>query len=103
MIKANYQIPFDEAGNQMSYPESWREIEWRENSPFIDTLTYKGYSRGRSAANIEFERSDGASVSFFMVDFHHIAPKMAFGCITGLFQFVKRGQNYGCQLVDETA
>ncbi|SPA24561.1 hypothetical protein CBM2637_A150014 [Cupriavidus taiwanensis] len=111
MSKGNYQIPFDKDGNQQTYPESWyvgkypdhkaAGPDWRDNEPFADTLTYTGYSRGRSAANIEFTRTDGTSVSFFMTDFHDVAPLMELGKLSGKFQFVKRGQNYGCQMIKE--
>jgi hypothetical protein len=99
--KGSYQIPFDKDGNQMGYAARWHEIEWRDNTPFIDTLTYVGFSRGRSAATLHFERSDGTGVEFFMTDFDAIVLLLRDGKLTGTFAFVKRGQNYGCHMLQE--
>lgn len=112
MAKGAYQIPFDKDGNQQGYPECWYEgeypnytrvePEWRDNVPFDDTLTYRGYGRGRSSATLHFKRSDGTEVQFFMTDFDDIARRMVRGKLKGRFQFVKRGQNYGCTLAQDT-
>lgn len=112
--KGNYQIPFDQHGNQQHYAESWwvqREDgkyerqgpEWRDNVPFEATLTYAGFSRGRSAAYLDFTDQNGKSVVVFMKDFDAIAPHLIKGAVTGTFMFTKRGQNYGCQLVEAVA
>jgi hypothetical protein len=95
----NYEIPFDDEGNQKHYPESWRGLQWRKNDPFQDTLTYDGYSRGRSAAYFNFKRSDGTFVVMFLKDFEELVTHMINGKVTGTFQFIKRGQNYGCTMV----
>lgn len=100
--KGDYQIPFDGAGNQLHYPESWKEMVWRDNTPFETTLTYDGYSRGRSAAYLGFKTTEGKGVTVFMTDFEAMVPRMVKGEVTGTFRFTKRGQNYGCQLVEES-
>lgn len=94
----NYEIPFDKAGNQLHYPDH-NVHEWRANEEFEDTLTYAGYGRGRSAAFFCFKRANGKIVNVFMRDFEDMVPNMTMGQITGRFRFVKRGQNYGCVLV----
>ncbi len=91
-----YAIPFDKDGNQQHYPDSWRGLEWRDNAPFADTLTYEGFSRGRSAAYFNFTRQDGKSVTVFLKEMSEMIPLMVGGKITGTFAFVKRGENYGC-------
>ncbi|HDR9003031.1 TPA: hypothetical protein QDA99_006606 [Burkholderia vietnamiensis] len=101
MAKGAYQIPFDAKGNQKGYPDTWGGLEWRDNVPFEDALTYSGYGRGRSSATLHFKRSDGTSVQFFMTDFDDIARHMVNGVLAGRFQFVKRGQNYGCQRIGD--
>jgi hypothetical protein len=109
--KGNYPIPFDKDGNQQHYAESWwvrnpdgtngrAGPEWRDNVPFQSTLTYAGYSRGRSAAYLDFTDANGKSVVVFMKDFEGMVPHMVKGQVTGTFQFTKRGMNYGCQLVE---
>lgn len=100
MSKGNYQIPFDKDGNQLAYPETWRGLEWRDNTPFNDVLTYEGYGRGRSSATLKFKTSLGMRVEFFMSDFDDVVPHMKNGVIRGRFEFVKKGQNYGCKLLE---
>ena len=70
-----------------------------DNYEFEDTLTYDGYSRGRSAAYFSFLRSDGRKVTVFLTDFEVIVNHMVKGMITGRFTFCKRGQNFGCKLI----
>lgn len=102
MAKGEYKIPFDGDGNQLHYPEKWCQggLHWHDNAPFATTLTYDGYSRGRSAAYFDFKDRHGKSVVVFLKDFETMVPHMVNGGITGTFQFTKRGQNYGCQLVE---
>jgi hypothetical protein len=69
------------------------------NHQFTDTLKYKHYSRGRSAAYFIFERTDGRTVSVFLTDFESIIRKMSNGQITDTFTFCKRGSNFGCKLI----
>lgn len=114
----NYLIPFDKNGNQMHWAANevtvrqFREkygadcyypdaaAEWRTNEPFEDTLTYESYGRGRSAAYFTFTRSDGAEVSVFMTDLDSMMPHVHAGKVTGRFAFQKRGQNYGCTMLE---
>lgn len=98
MAKGNYEIPFDEKGNQLDYP-GWGSINWRANHTFKDTLTYESYGRGRSAVTFTFARSDGRTVTMFVSDLDDVVRQMVGGKITGEFTFIKRGQNYGCRLV----
>lgn len=98
MAKGNYEIPFDEAGNQLDYP-AYRTVHWQANHSFEDTLTYQHYGRGRSAVTFVFTRADGRKVTMFVSDLDDIVRHMVNGKITGQFTFIKRGQNYGCQLV----
>ena len=108
MSKGDYQIPFDRDGNQQHYPEPWwvgeypnhtqEGAKWRDNTPFVDTLTCEGFSRGRSAAYFRFSRQDGKRVCMFLKELESALPHMAGGKLSGTFQFIKRGQNYGIQL-----
>lgn len=114
MVKkvGKYEIPFDKDGNQMHYPElTWdgtcdgngklisTHPETRPNHPFTDTLTFSGSERGRSAAYFKFARENGKTVCFFMKEMEEIIPLLVHGKITGTFQHVKRGQNFGTALV----
>lgn len=98
MTKSNYLIPFDKDGNQQDYP-GWGEIDWRQNEPFDDTLTFKNFGRGRSSVTFYFERSNGARVTMFVKDFSEALPHMRKGKLRGTFCFIKRGANYGTKLV----
>lgn len=97
----NYQIPFDKDGNLQHYPTDYPHFPttWKNNEEFEDTLTYLTYSRGRSAAILEFAKSDGKKVHMFMKDFDQVVPYMSHGKITGKFTFCKRGMNYGLRMI----
>lgn len=103
MAKGQYQIPFDQSGNQLHYPfaGSGDPITWRDNSVFGDVLIYKGYCRGRSAAYFEFTRNDGTKACMFLKDMEGAIPLMVRGVLAGSFTFVKRGQNYGIAVAQE--
>lgn len=73
-----------------------------ENFIFTDSLKYKSYSRGRSAAYFEFERlSSKTEVTVFLKEFEDIVPHMNKGVVKGRFTFCKRGQNFGCRRLSE--
>jgi len=103
MKKGEYKIPFNR-GNQLDYPSGdypqypETRIEWVDNHEFDDTLTLKGYGRGRSSVTFEMERTNGKTVSVFVSDFTAMAREMIRGKISGRFTFQKKGQNYGCKL-----
>ena len=100
MAKKEYLIPFDEDGNQVHYPESWRKPTFKPNYEFADALEYKTYHRGRSAAYFEFQSiTTGKKFTMFMTDFNDIVPRLVKGMISGTFTFTKRGQNYGVKRV----
>lgn len=107
----DYPIPFDQMGNQLHYPVMGYRLvngvnkmfdisNYRDNTPFHDTLTFVGFERGRSAAYFNFTREDGKSVCVFMKEMSEMIPRMIEGKITARFAFVKRGKNYGCILQD---
>lgn len=98
----SYEIPFDSKGNQLHYP-SYHSVDWRANDPFEDTLTYGGFSRGRSAAYFHFTRAGGETVTVFLKELDEMMPHMVSGKVNGTFQFVKRGENYGCTLIKAAA
>lgn len=100
--KGNYQIPFDNKGNQQDYP-GWNGVEWKDNYEFEDTLKLNGFGRGRSSVTFNMVRSDGTTVSVFVSDFYDMAVAGAFkaGKIKGRFTFCKKGANYGCRLVKQ--
>ncbi len=101
MVKKDYKIPFDDKGNQLHYEwYSYQNGEWRDNEEFNDTLVYKGYARGRSAAYFLFHRaSTQTEVVVFMTDFEKMIPLLTYGFLSGTFTYTKRGQNYGVKLV----
>jgi hypothetical protein len=97
-----YQIPFDKEGNQLHYPDNWSIHEWRDAEPFEETLIFDGYSRGRSAAYLNFHRkSNGTTINVFMTDFVDMVPLMVHGEVTACFEYTKRGQNYGVKLSND--
>ena len=93
---SDYKIPFDDQGNMLSYPESWKPIEWKENTVFFDTLKYDSFGRGRSAVHIYMvSNTDGRKYTMFMKDFDAIVQDLDKGSTYQGWTYQKRGQNYG--------
>jgi hypothetical protein len=100
MAKGNYQIPFDQEGNQQEYYSAYwsgSDIELKDNFIFEDCLTYDSYGRGRSSVSFVFSRPAGQTVTMFISDFTDIIPKLKEGTIAGKFTFCKKGSNFGCK------
>lgn len=103
--KGQYQIPFDDKGNQQEYPtKTWSKNDlvdptWVDNFVFVDTLTYDNYNTGRSSIGFRMKRTDGTIVNVFVSDFSKMIPLLLRGQITGRFTFVKKGMNYGCMFI----
>lgn len=98
-MKGDYPIPFNAKGDQLHYDDG--RAKMRDNFEFVDTLKMEGMSRGRSAAYFLFRRkSTGTQVIVFMTDLIDLFAHANHGCVTGLFTFCKRGQNYGCRMVE---
>lgn len=106
----NYPIPFDPIdGGCMHYPErrytgigKFQDPVWRDNHEFDATLEYVGYARGRSAAYFHFkDAATGHVHPMFMRDFEDVISRCVLdkGVVTARWTFVKRGMNYGIQLV----
>ena len=124
-MKKELFVPFDGGGNQLGY--SYTDIRGEEkeicmrdgkiehifgrnntirevfvpNFEFGDTLIFKHFSRGRSSVKAHFESlHTGKKYEMFVSDLedvilnHHLMN----GCISGIFTFVKKGQNYGVML-----
>jgi len=101
--KGDYQIPFDEDGNQMHYADTsiWKAKEWRDNCKFEDCLEYMTYCRGRSATYFEFQGVDmDRKYTMFLKEFDAIVKKLDNGMLSGTWTFIKRGTNYGVKLVE---
>lgn len=95
------KIPFGKNGNQLHHPSdgywSGGKAE-KDNFIFTDSLTYKHYARGRSAAYMIFSRkSTKSDVVVFLKEFQSMVVHMVNGSISGEFTFLKRGQNFGCR------
>lgn len=78
--------------------------DMRENTPFYAILTYNGYSRGRSAADLEFLDDSGHKYSMFMSSFNELLFNSNIidrktELIT--WNFCKKGSNYGLQFLNK--
>jgi len=111
-------IPFDIKGNMLNwtaqdpgviappptgpYPGYYAAASWKPNYEFADTMEYRDFRKGRSAANAYFTSlKDGKEYCFFLKDFHDVIPKMVKGRLSGTFTFVKRGANYGVMWLND--
>lgn len=93
------KIPFDQHGSPVPYtPQRAACYVWEENKPFRATLKFQRFERGRSAAHAIYAKADNPSwqVTMFLSDLEDvIARGEAPFLLTGRWEFVKRGQNYG--------
>lgn len=97
------KIPFLD-GKPLVYVASWEErqpgFQWRDNNSFQDVLQFDHFSRGRSAARAVFQsRMHNCPVEMFLTDLASDMKRMVDGRLEGIFQFCKRGQNFGIQRV----
>lgn len=94
------QIKNYNEGNSCSI---WLNADWRENVPFEAILTYIGYSRGRSAADLEFQDDAGHKFQMFMSNFNELLLNTnIINRKTELIRwnFCKKGSNYGLQYLE---
>lgn len=95
----NYQIPFDQEGNQLDSP-LWRDTVWVDNHEFVDELTYTGYYGGRSSAYMCFNRLNGKQLVMFLGDFTDAVPYLVKGKLRGRFTFTKRGTSFATRMIE---
>jgi hypothetical protein len=111
--KPDYQIPFDDDGNLMSYPsrkyvrdEHGNQRTWvpnlRDNYEFEATLTYAGFDNGiRSAHRVIWEDEEGHTYPMFIsrlgeaLEIHG----MDGNTMTGRWTFMKQGENFSVRAV----
>lgn len=74
---------------------------FEKNKIFTDTLSYTGFSKGRSSIKFNFKGLEGTEYEMFLKDFSEIAKVQAVDRISGEWAFIKRGSNYGVTLIVE--
>lgn len=110
--KAPMLIPFTKEGKLISYTSvpvgeidpGWNDqgpAAWVPNFEFTDTLKFKEFERGRSAAHAIFVSESGKEYPMFLTDLHDAIGVMIRGYVIGKFTFQKRGQNYALKAVLE--
>lgn len=111
--KKDYQIPFDDDGNLMSYPskkfprdENGNVRTWvpnmRDNYEFVATLTYDGFDNGvRSAHRVIWKDEEGHTYPMFISRLGEALEThgMDGNTMTGRWTFMKQGQNYSIRAV----
>lgn len=72
-------------------------LDWKPNYQFQDTLTFVGFSYGRSAGRARLKDSRGNEYGMYMSEFERILleGRMTGVTINGNWTFGKRGSNYG--------
>lgn len=105
------KIPFDQHGNPVPYcygrtrgpgAELDSRYVWEDNAEFAATLTFKRFARGRSAAHAIYAKDDDPTweAVMFLTDFQALVERgLAPMHLSGRFVHVKRGANYGIQLI----
>lgn len=94
--------PREVKGSLIDYDNRSGNVEYIENKVFGDTLTFEGYSRGRSSAVFNFVDSNGATYQMFMTDIDNLlkSKDLINRQVKGTWTFCKRGQNYGIKLAE---
>jgi hypothetical protein len=96
------KIPFDQHGNPVPFIQ--RRVEyyvWEDNATFHTSLDFVRFERGRSAAHAIYAKADDPTweVTMFLSDLEDVVIRgLAPLRLTGTFEYVKRGQNYGVKL-----
>ncbi|WP_217181628.1 hypothetical protein [Streptomyces sp. AC495_CC817] len=77
--------------------------DWRPNEPFEATLTLERLERGRSAARFWFVDERGTRYPFFGQGLVDMLSRVILdhGRVRGTWIAVKRGANYGLELLEE--
>lgn len=105
------QVPFDQHGNPVPYVRQRASLVWEDNAPFVwednapftATLVFKRFERCRSAAHAVYVKYDDPSwvVIMFLSDLEDVIASAFIPLhLTGTFEYVKRGQNYGVKLIE---
>jgi len=124
-----YKIPFDEHGDQLHYtydeappfnlpdddPASKGEehrnipghpISWKKNFKFHDTLQLDGMDHGQSAKFLLLSSTTtGSHFTMFVRDAIDVIrnAEIDHGKITATRMFIKRGQNYGVTVMENSS
>lgn len=107
IVKADNERDNEVRGSLRNYYGGYtyerENTDWVPNVPFGCILTYKEYTRGRSAVNFIFVGPRGETYPMFIKDFEQLVLRkhIVNGKVAGMWEFVKRGANYGIRLVDE--
>lgn len=99
-MSAPATVPYGPDGHMLSF--AFRDSAMRPNEPFTAELHVTAYQRGQSSARFLLERtSTGQTYPMFLTDVLALikSTTLVQGKVSGTWQAVKRGQNYGLRLV----
>lgn len=78
-----------------------QRILWHKQQRRNLTLTYQGYGRGRSSVTFYWKDQDGNGYPMFLKDMDYMLKNNKVKSkISGEFEFIKRGQNYGIKMCE---
>ena len=95
-VPARHEYTWGKPGEQQG-------VDWRPNEPFAATLRLDRLERGRSAARFWFiDEMSGVHYPFFGQGLTEMLSKVTLekGVVTGTWIAVKRGANYGIELLE---
>lgn len=100
-MKWDRTAPFDKDGDLVHYVADYvkDDYDWRPVKEFKATLTYKDFTRGRSAAYFLFTDKKGREYPMFLKEFDEVVHHLVKGVISGTWIPTKRGTNFGIKLV----
>jgi hypothetical protein len=97
------KIPHDQHGSPVPYVIGHIDkYVWKDNEEFLAALTFKRFARGRSAAHAVYAKDNDPTweAVMFITDLTDVIERgLAPLHLCGRFVHVKRGQNYGIQLI----
>lgn len=102
-LMATDTYPAHPGGNMLDYVNTARYIEWRPNEPFTATLRLVDMFRGRSSVKFHWVDDTGRRWSMFPKEMLTLVANSTIinGAITGRWQVIKRGANYGITRLDD--
>jgi hypothetical protein len=102
--KKKKTAPFDSTTNSLlDYANCWNDskVVRDVSEPFKAKLILDSWGRGRSAVRIQWVDADDSKRTFpmFMKDFFELVMNGHSHTITGTWEVVKRGANFGVRLL----
>lgn len=102
-MNTKIKIPFYKMTNELAKNQYSKEIEWKDNYEFEDTMEIVGMNRkGHSITYIMVSKTDHKKYSIFIKEMLNILQNGSVnkGIVSGSWTFCKRGQEYSLRFLN---